>query len=262
MQIEADKLFVHIPYRILLNNLDKLAKLGINAEIYVDADSLDTYTTQEIDLINSFFAKYGLKKILHGPIYDLNPGSLDRHIRRVSQERIGETVSLCEKLNTNHIVFHHGFNRIYYKTYREKWLENSSTGWKPVARYCLQKNINLAIENSLDPEPNIILDSIARINLPNFKACFDIGHFNAFGNEPALDIFKRYPKEVIGEIHLSDNTRTCDDHLALGKGNIDFKKFFELLEANKINPIVTIEPHSLEDIKPNLEYLSKIEELT
>lgn len=259
MDIDAGRLFVHVPYGVLLANLDKLADLGINAEIYVDAESLDNYTTKEIDLINSSFAKYGLKKILHGPIYDLNPGSLDSRIRQSSQERINQTISLCEKLNTNHIVFHHGFNHIYYKTHREKWLENSSAVWKPLAQYCLKKNINLAIENSLDPEPSIILELIARINLPNFAACFDIGHFNAFGQKAPLEIFDTYPPGYIKEIHLSDNLGDFDTHLALGKGNIDFKAFFQLIDAKKINPIVTIEPHSLEDIQPCLVYLNRIE---
>lgn len=258
MHIESPKLFVHVPYGVLLANLDKLADLGINAEIYVDAESLDSYTTKEIDLINSFFAQYRLKKILHGPIYDLNPGSLDSRIREVSQERISQAVSLCEKLNSDHIVFHHGFNHIYYKTHREKWLENSSAVWKPLAQYCLKKNINLAIENSLDPEPGIILELIAGLNLPNLGACFDIGHFNAFGKKSPLEFFNTYPPEYIKEIHLSDNLGTFDDHLALGKGNIDFKGFFQLVDSKDIDPIITIEPHSLEDIQPCLEYLKKI----
>jgi sugar phosphate isomerase/epimerase len=259
MQNKAEKIFVHLPYRILLANLEKVARLGINVEIYVDGDALDSYTTKEIDLLNSAFAKCGLKKILHGPIYDLNPGSLDSHIHRTSQERINQAISLCEKLNADHIVFHHGFNHIYYKTHREKWLENSSAIWNPLVQYCLQKKINLAIENSLDPEPSIILELIEKINSPNFQACFDIGHFNAFGQKSPAEIFALYPPDHITEIHLSDNLGDFDSHLALGKGNIDFKGFFHLVDSRDIDPIITIEPHSLEDIQPCLDYLRKLD---
>jgi len=256
--MKKEEIFVHVPYRMLLANLEKVVELGINCEIYVDSEALDNYTSKEIDLINSIFSKYGLKKILHGPIYDLNPGSLDSKIREVSQERIKQTISFCEKLNIEHIVFHHGFHHVYYRNHREEWLKNSIAIWRTVVNYCLDKKISLAIENSLDPDPNIIIELIKKINSSNFKACFDIGHFNAFGEKPVLEIFKEYPKEFIQEIHLSDNWGDFDTHLALGKGNIDFKSFFELLAEMRINPIITIEPHSLEDVRPSLEYILKI----
>lgn len=256
--MEIRDIYAHVPYRLLLANLENIGDLGINVEVYVDGESLDKHTASEIQNIGTLFTKYGLKKLIHGPIYDLNPGSLDAYIRQVSQERIKQTVSLCEKLNIRHIVFHHGFHHIYYKTHREKWLENSFGVWQPAAEYCLRKNISLAIENSLDPEPSIILELIEGINSPNFRACFDIGHFNAFGQKSPLEIFALYPPEYISEIHLSDNLGDFDTHLALGKGNIDFQAFFQLLDSKEIDPIITIEPHSLEDLKPCLEYLSKI----
>ncbi|MCM8798269.1 MAG: sugar phosphate isomerase/epimerase [Candidatus Omnitrophica bacterium] len=260
MEIKKENLFVHIPYRILLNNLERLIDFGLNVEVYIDGEGLDTYTLREIDLINSFFEKIGLKKIIHGPIYDLNPGSLDSQIRNVSQERIKQTISFSEKLNSDHIVFHHGFNHIYYKNHREKWLENCLVIWEPIVEYCLKKEINLAIENSLDSEPSIILELIKKINSPNFKACFDIGHFNAFGEKSPLEIFQEYPPEVIAEIHLSDNGGDFDSHLALGKGKIDFEKFFLLIKERGISPLITLEPHSLEDIKPCFEYLSRFKD--
>lgn len=258
MEIKKENLFVHIPYRILLNNLEKLVDFGLNVEIYIDGEGLDTYTLREVDLINSFFEKVGLKKIIHGPIYDLNPGSLDARIRKVSQQRIIQTISFCEKLNSNHIVFHHGFNHIYYKNHQEKWLENCLVIWEQIVEYCLKKKINLAIENSLDPEPSIILELIKKINSPNFKACFDIGHFNVFGEKSSLEIFYEYPGEVIDEIHLSDNVGDFDSHLALGKGNIDFERFFKLLKEKNIFPIITIEPHSFAEFQESFDYLSKL----
>ncbi|MCM8783904.1 MAG: sugar phosphate isomerase/epimerase [Candidatus Omnitrophica bacterium] len=256
--MRKETIFVHVPYRVLLPNLEKIADLGINCEIYIDGDSLDCYHDKEIELINEIFEKHGLKKNIHGPIYDLNPGSLDSEIRSISKKRIKQTISFCERLNSSNIVFHHGFGHLYYRNHREKWLENSYEIWKPFAEYLLEKDIYLLIENSLDPEPSIILELIAKINSPNFLACFDIGHFNAFGNKSPLEIFKEYPKEVIGEIHLSDNLGDFDTHLALGKGDINFKEFFQLIKERGILPTITLEPHSLEDIPPSLEYILNI----
>lgn len=251
-------IFVHVPYRMLLDNLGKIVDLRINCEIYFDGNSLDSYKDAEIKLINDIFEKHGLEKTIHGPIYDLNPGSLDPEIRRISKKRIEQTLALCYKLNSKYIVFHHGFHHVYYKNHKESWLRNSCEIWQPLVKEALEKEISLLIENSFDPEPDIILELIERVNSVNFLACFDIGHFNAFGKKSVFEIFKEYPEGIIGEIHLSDNLGDFDSHLALGKGNIDFKKFFKLLKERRLSPIITIEPHSLQDIKPSLEYLFNI----
>jgi hypothetical protein len=59
--------------------------------------------------------------------------------------------------------------------------------------------------------------------------------------------------EHIGQLHLHDNLGNQDDHLALGKGQIDFRLLFNYLRERKSDPpVITIEPHREEDLWPSL----------
>lgn len=255
MKLTKEKIYFHTPFRILLSNLDALLEKQINCEIYIDANGLDTYTQDEIDRINSTFEKYGLSKIAHGPFYDLNPGSKDPQIRELTKRRFIAALEFCKDIKTNHIVFHTGYQPIFYKNFSELFLDLSSEVWQDVLNVAIENDIVISIENSIESTPEIIVKLLSRMNSTSFKACFDIGHFNAFGERSIFECLKEYPPHSIDEIHLSDNNGDFDTHLALGEGEIDFVRFFKEIDKLGIEPIVTSEPHSKEDIDKNLNYL-------
>jgi sugar phosphate isomerase/epimerase len=61
------------------------------------------------------------------------------------------------------------------------------------------------------------------------------------------------------QVHLHDNSGEQDDHLALGKGRIDFRGLFQQLKAVRDTPpTVTLEPHSEADLWPSLQYLEAV----
>ncbi len=258
MKITRDKIYFHAPYRMLLKNLDTLAENRINCEIYIDGKELDKYNQVEIDEINSTFEKYGLLKIAHGPFLDLNPGSRDPKIREFTSQRFIAALEFCKAVKTNHIVLHSGFQPIFYRDSHELFLDLSIKVWGEILDLAIKSNVIISIENSIDPSPEIIVKLLARLKSPNLNACFDIGHFNVFGQESILDCLKEYPPDSIGEIHLSDNNGDFDSHLALGEGKIDFVKFFKEMDKMGIEPILTSEPHSIEDIEKNFRFLLSI----
>lgn len=255
MKIISDNIYFHAPYRVLLANLDDITKKHLNCEIYIDAGGLDTYNQAEIDKINSVFEKYDLSKIVHGPFLDLNPGSRDPKIREVALKRFIAALKFCNDLKTDHIVFHTGFQPIYYRDSSELFINLSLDVWKEVLGYAEKENITIAIENSIEPTPEVVLKLSTKLNSPNFRACFDIGHFNVFGKKSIFECLEEYPSALIDELHLSDNNGDFDSHLALGEGRIDFISFFKELEKKGAEPIITSEPHSMEDIEKNLKFL-------
>ena len=54
------------------------------------------------------------------------------------------------------------------------------------------------------------------------------------------------------EVHLHDNKGNADSHWALGKGTVDFSRFFKLIGQHGAKPVYTIEAHDAEDIEPSL----------
>ncbi len=255
MKITPEKIYFHAPYRMLISNLDMIAEKHINCEIYVDGDALDTYAESEVERINSVFEKNGLHKIIHGPFLDLNPGSRDPKVRDLTSKRFISAFEFCKKIKTNHIVLHSGFDPIFYKDASDLFLTISMPTWKEVIKIAAENKIVVALENSIDPTPEIIVALLKEMNSLNFEACFDVGHYHAFSKKSIWEALDEYPVNSIGEVHLSDNKGDFDNHLALGEGNIDYGRFFKEIDKRSKEPILTSEPHSMEDIEKNLKYL-------
>ncbi len=250
-------LYFHVPYKTLMENLDFISQNLINCEIFFDSTALDECQKEDIGLINSTFEKYNLSKILHGPFMDLNLGSLDPVIREATYKRYEQTLELCRSLNANRVVLHSSFFPIYYDSYLKKWLKNAVSGWSRLLDKAREYGITVLIENSIDKSPKAILGLLDEIKDKNLKACFDFGHYYIFGEKNGLEYIREYPRESIGEVHLSDNNGKIDQHLGLGKGSLPIPSFFNILDELSIKPVITVEPHSIKDILVSREYLKE-----
>jgi sugar phosphate isomerase/epimerase len=111
--------------------------------------------------------------------------------------------------------------------------------------------VRVAVENVFDEDPEALCRLIERIDHPDFGFCFDTGHFNLFTRVTMEHWFERLGKYLL-EVHLHDNNGSADSHWALGKGSIDFKKFFGLLRGHNARPVYTIEAHDQGDIDVSL----------
>ncbi len=61
-------------------------------------------------------------------------------------------------------------------------------------------------------------------------------------------------KPYIKELHLHDNSREGDDHLAIGDGSFDFELLFDELKG--IDCAYTIEAHTVESVKKSLSRIN------
>jgi len=259
MKITKEEIYFHAPYRMLLSSLDWVAQRRINCEIYIDGAAIDQHTEDEIEKINNLFERNGMRKIIHGPFLDLNPGSRDPKIRDFTYERFVSALNLCEKLKTDHVVLHTGFDPIFYKDASDLFLSLSMPVWKDILQLAESKKIVIAIENSIDPNPEVVVGLLKELKSTSVEACFDAGHYYAFGKMSPFEALKWYPAGSIGELHLSDNKGDFDAHLPLGEGDLDFGRLLRETLGKGRKPIITSEPHSKEDIERNLDYLLSLD---
>jgi len=82
--------------------------------------------------------------------------------------------------------------------------------------------------------------------------CFDVGHANTMGK---IDAFLAYKKRFVN-VHLHDNLGERDQHLAVGEGNIDFKKLLASLSGYQGRYV--IEARSLKEAVVSRDRLSSI----
>lgn len=172
---------------------------------------------------------------LHAPFAELCPCAIDPMIRAVAQERFRQTAALAQKLNITRIVVHGGF---LPKVYFPQWYtEQSVRFWKELLEQ-LPKNLTLALENVLEPSPELLTQIAAQVDDPRFGLCLDVGHANTVGSPLAwLEAMRPW----LMHAHLHDNSGAWDDHAPLGTGTVPLVPLLERLTADCPSVTCTIE---------------------
>jgi sugar phosphate isomerase/epimerase len=244
---------VHVPYDSLDKYLSFINKEKLNLEIYFGSRGFDSLTKYDmIDLKNKL--DYDPQLTIHGPFMDLSPGAVDLKVREVTTQRFSDVLNISEVLKPKVIVFHSGYDKWKYDSRVDIWLEGSLETWRPVNDRAVDLGIKIAIENIFEDEPGHLALLAKEMGSDNFGLCFDTGHFNLFSKVPLrewISIIKPY----VLELHIHDNSRTADEHLAIGDGDFDFTTLFKELEG--IDCVHTIEAHTIRDVKKSLKRIKK-----
>lgn len=259
MQNLISQIHVNIPFSMLYDTyLELFLEQGLNPEIGIDARALDRFAFSDFQSIAAKLRSYSPSITLHGPFIDLSPGSLDAKVRELTRRRFEQVLDLVALFDPAAVVCHAGYDHDRYGFHREEWLDNSLELWSWMGNSLQSQSAMLMLENVYEDGPDDIRVLFERLNHKNIGFCLDPGHLLAFGRDPIetwLDTMEPY----LGQLHLHDNSGDWDDHLALGRGKIDFQYIFEFLKTKRTEPpIVTLEPHEEDAFWPSLEYLQKI----
>lgn len=109
----------------------------------------------------------------------------------------------------------------------------------------------------MEPRTNEIIcsvDSMIRlikdVDMPNFKANFDVGHFCAQRENAVLALYKL--EGMFANIHIADNDPKTADHLNLGEGTVDWEEFFLTLKRMNYKGYLGLDLSASENLKENL----------
>ena len=192
---------------------------------------------------------------LHGAFYDLVPFSQDSGIRRHSLYRMQQSVEIAGQLGCRAVVFHGGLNPRYAKGkgYYDSWLEYTTE----IMNKLLTQDSNLEIycENVLENTPDALKELAERLHdETRFGICLDVAHMQLAQGD-AEDWFREL-HSCIRHFHLNDNCLQADDHLPLGKGQIQWENIFDLMRHYKLWDVsILLEVNGLEKIRESLEFL-------
>jgi len=248
------KVFAAIPFRMVRRKIGFLRRNALGAEIMLyDTNWICSCPTEKVKELASLLHEADIEITAHGPIHDLNLGSLDMVVRDYTRHCYFKTLAICHLLGAKGLVLHLGINPLLPENALSSWLEESIRAWKPVVALAEQLGITIRLENMFISSPRFLTNLRKGMNSNAVKICFDIGHFNVYSKMPLQYWLNEIDSEM-DEVHLNDNMGKEDEHLALGKGIIDFKTFMEELAARRINPQFTIEMKS-ERFDDSLDYL-------
>jgi sugar phosphate isomerase/epimerase len=243
---------VNVPFLKLKNDyLPLFMEYGINPEIGIDADALDSIPDKAFRDIAEIFKINHRKISLHGPFMDLSPGGLDNLLLAATRKRLDRFFEIIPIFEPIHVVCHTGYDPCHYKAHWNEWLGNSVATWKSYVYLAERFGFKLLLENVYETGPHVhraIFDSIPSDAL---GFCLDVGHQNVFGKSPLKDWVETLSEKIMG-LHLHDNCGEEDSHLAIDKGNADFTGLFRFINEKRFRPTITLEPHEEETLWQSL----------
>jgi len=253
----TSRCFVNAPwYELKDHHLNLFLKHKIQPEIGLEGLCLYEESESEFKRVARILQQNQLACTLHAPFFDLAPGALDPDILTVSRNKLAKAFQLISIFKPKSIVCHLNYeeNKQGYK--KEEWADVAMATWKKLGETAADSNCLLMLENTYENSPDaheLILSGL-RSNTTRF--CLDVGHLMSFAKTPWQDWLPRL-SPWLGQLHLHDNNGIQDQHLAPGRGVFNFVELFQFLAANKLNPLITLEPHSEDDLWAAFEYLAK-----
>ncbi len=255
----AKKVQVNIPFTMLWDSyIELFIKNGLNPEIGIDAVSLNRFSYDDFKDIARRLHEQNLTITLHGPFIDLSPGSSDPDVVNLTRHRFKQMLKLVPLFKPKTVVCHAGYDWKRYGYFKEEWVKKSLEIWSWLGALIADEGGQLMLENVYEHSPEDIRILFENLEKQNVGFCLDTGHQSAF-SRTSLTAWLDSLGPYLGQIHLHDNQGKNDDHLAMGKGKIDFNTFFKALKAiRKAPPVITLEPHEEEALRPSLEFLEKV----
>jgi len=251
-----NRIFVHVPYLFLRDNLSLIIERRINPEIFLPADVLDGLIPEELTAIAEALATNGQETTIHGPFMDLNPGSTEPLLRQATMRRFHQALDAAAILKPRVMVLHPGYDKWRYGDSQDSWLKQSIDSWQEVLARVRSIGCIIAVENIFEEEPSTLRALLEAIDSPLVRHCFDVGHWNLFAKTGMEEWFAELGG-FIAETHIHDNRGEGDDHAPLGEGNIDFDLFFRLMEQYAPDAAWTIEAHSRAALERSLVNIRK-----
>ena len=211
-----------------------------------------------LDAIKKFGFKITDVHLTLTDFFDTNP--------ELCKRKLLEAVDAAEKFNTNVVTFHSG----KFENDMEVGRKNFLSVLKEVIEYADKKGIKLAIENLLRfKDLNYLIAYEKDLDWVFSKLpiglLYDVNH-GTLGNEPIYKIIEKNMDRLFG-LHLGDAEFKKDfkkardvlpyEHLAIGKGQVDFKRICDIVK-NK-NKVLIIEIITRADFKDLAEFKQKLE---
>jgi sugar phosphate isomerase/epimerase len=246
---------VTIPFGGLAKHLDFLCEHNLDVEVMMyDTAWVRNFPRSEVETMGKLLEERAINVSVHGPLFDLNPGSQDTIIRDYTKFNFMRALNISSLLKATIVVFHLGFNPLISSDYRKDWLHTSLKTFRPVVNHAKRRGIIIAIENMFLSTPDLLRQVIESIDSPNMRVCLDVGHVNVYSTVP-LSKWINTLGEYIVKIHINDNDAQDDLHLAFGEGNVNFSEAYRLIRSKGINPQMTLEM-TPDKLAKTLEYIA------
>lgn len=237
--------------------LDTAANIGIRGiEIKLGRDNLISSSTRKWlaeELPSYDFKIYAHLPYLQGRDHLASPE--DRKASR-AMKVIRESIDFSASLGSSMVNTHLGV-----RSGRGPHIPRAATRLSKIASEYGEMGMEISVENQ-ESNCNGILNTPRDVetlaeSYPEVKLTYDAGH----GNTHGIGVAQFLPAVIdrLRYLHLHDNNGVRDEHLALGRGNLDMPLLVDrLVDCNLRDAIPLTFELSPEDFAPSLSYLKRL----
>jgi sugar phosphate isomerase/epimerase len=245
--------FINAPFERLRQELLPLfLDHRLRPEIGLDGDCLWSADREEFQAVADRLREHDLACTLHAPFNALAPGATDRRIREMTRDKLRRAFGLAEVFQPRAIICHLGYEEHKHSSKFNDWLGHSLDTWHELLDLAEKTTTPVMLENTYERTPEIHRTLFTRLAGRDIGFCLDVGHLTAFAHSTWQD-FLTPLLPWLRHLHLHDNHGEHDDHIAIGQGCFPFQELFAFLRQQQLHPLVTLEPHSEEDLWQSLE---------
>ena len=157
---------------------------------------------------------------------------------------------MARRLGADRIVIHDGFVPFVY--FPEWFVEQSVDFWRDFLPE-VPEHMTIALENVMDPGPDMLAQIMAQVDDPRLGVCLDVGHANTTVSSTAVPDWIGPLAPWLRHVHLHNNSGGWDLHDPLGEGNIPMEQVLDTLLAHCPAATFTIENMNC---APSLDWLA------
>jgi len=226
-----------LPYSEIVREAPVLKESGFDLEVEIQDSHwlLTTCEMSSVRRVGDFLREQETLVSVNGPIFDLNPGSLDEFIREHTRKVFFKTIELAVSIGGSRVILPSGFSPFLSGDAREGWRSLATEIWESCVHIGSENDLVVCIENGYDDNPGMLLEIARELDSKSFGICLDVGHVNVYSRKKPSHWIKELAR-YIREIHLNDNNGKTDDRLVLGEGTLDIPAIFRTLHKHRVWP--------------------------
>ncbi|ACS81275.1 sugar phosphate isomerase/epimerase family protein [Maridesulfovibrio salexigens] len=259
MKPEFETCYVNLPLRYIYNSpeyLDFFIENSIQPELGLDCLGDECLSMDWLMSVRDRLEEAELKCTVHLPFLDLKPSSLNPAIRNASIDTLLTAFELAKFFSPQRMVLHPSFTSwleppLFERSYTNcvEGIRRLSNSWPDHPPLCL--------ENTYEFTPDAITRLVTDLDRDNIGICFDLGHWFSFSKgaeNDDFDVWFNAFAPYIKHVHLHDNHGSKDEHLALGRGSMNWDYIISRIGEIDPLPTFTLEPHNREDFDVTYSY--------
>lgn len=245
------------------DNISASAKLAQELELGMEISRIPVYknpdlsSSQMSEMMREELKGFHNPLSVHAIFSDLNVGSQDKEILRVSDMRYKYSFEVAKGLGAKTLLFHSGNKAMKHDGSQNKFIRNAVKYWSEFIKLFEKSGIVAVIENVHEREPEWCVKIVEEVNSPNLKLALDVGHANLFSELPLTKWVEKYGDKLY-HLHIHNNFGKNDDHYSLLNGSVDYKEILTAIKAQNINPQFVFEMFKEEYLRESLEFFLKV----